>query len=187
MRKNILTGLFFATALLFLSCQKNATEGSNQDQVSSSEIQWMDWTEAIESTRSQEKKKIFVDMYTEWCGWCKRMDRSTFAEPEVVRYMNKHFYPVKFDAEQKKNIKYKGKDFNFIARGRRGYHELAGTLLDGRLSYPSFVFIDEDEERILVSPGYKRKDDFLLELKFIAEGAYKNMSMQEYKAQNRDS
>lgn len=183
MKKHILTGLLLTVLLFLSSCQQS----SQEDQVSSTDIQWMDWTEAVESARSKKKKKIFVDMYTDWCGWCKRMDRSTFAEPEVVQYMNKHFYPVKFDAEQKEEINYNGKNFKFVSAGRRGYHELAGTLLNGRLSYPSFVFLDENEDRIMISPGYKRKDEFLKELQFIVEGAYKNMSLVKYKAQNSDS
>ncbi|HKK89508.1 MAG TPA: DUF255 domain-containing protein [Saprospiraceae bacterium] len=183
MKNSILSGLFLSLVLLFASCQNNAHEG----QESATEIKWVDWTEAVESARTENKKKIFVDMYTDWCGWCKRMDRSTFAEPEVVQYMNKHFYPVKFDAEQKEEINYNGKDFKFVAAGKRGYHELAGTLLNGRLSYPSFVFLDENEDRIMISPGYKRKDEFLKELQFVVEGAYKSMSLEEYKAQNSDS
>lgn len=176
-----------AAAFLLNGCQNNTRGDQTAEQVSSTDIAWMDWNDAIAAARAEKDKKIFVDMYTDWCGWCKRMDRSTFAEPEVIQYMNRHFYPVKFDAEQKETIKYKGKEFEFVAAGRRGYHELAGTLLNGRLSYPSFVFLDENENRIMISPGYKRKDEFLLELKFAAENAYKNMSLEEYKVQNSES
>jgi thioredoxin-related protein len=170
--------VFLFLSLIFFCCDSNQNENQTfQD------IQWMSWEEAIQANR-KKPKKIFIDMYTDWCGWCKRMDRSTFADQDVVNYMNKNFYPVKFDAEQKKVIKYKNQEFRFISSGKRGYHELASTLLDGRLSYPSFVFLNEDEQRVLVSPGFKRVDEFVQELRFVAEDHFKSKSLKNYKQEN---
>ncbi len=65
-------------------------------------IKWMSIEEAYELTLTEEHpKKIFIDVYTDWCGWCKRMDKATFQNEEVAAYMNMHYYNVKFDAEQK--------------------------------------------------------------------------------------
>ena len=58
-------------------------------------IQWMDFEEAV-SACTKQPKKIFVDVYTNWCGWCKKMDQTTFADPEVAKYMNENYYAVKF-------------------------------------------------------------------------------------------
>ena len=65
------------------------------------EIQWLTMEEAYEKTQ-KEPKKILVDVYTDWCGWCKVMDRGTFRDEKVVAYVNEHYYAVKFDAEQTK-------------------------------------------------------------------------------------
>ena len=62
-------------------------------------IKWYTWDEAI-ALNAKNPKKIFIDLYTEWCGYCKKMDANTFKDPEVAKYMNEHFYAVKFDAEQ---------------------------------------------------------------------------------------
>src|SRR4051812_22903851 len=68
-------------------------------------IHWMSITDAYHKSVSDTvKKKVFIDVYTQWCGWCKRMDASTFEDPSVVAYMNTHFYPVKLDAEVKDTI-----------------------------------------------------------------------------------
>ena len=86
-------------------------------------IQWMSIEKAYELTQSEEKpKKIFIDVYTDWCGWCKRMDKATFQKPEVAAYMNEHYYNVKFNAEQKEDITILNNTFTFIAQGQRGYH-----------------------------------------------------------------
>jgi len=142
-------------------------------------IKWYSWQEAIEMNKTSQKK-IFIDVYTDWCGWCKRMDKSTFEDPTVVKYMNEHFYPVKLDAEQKDVISYKDHTFKYVGQGRRGYHELAYSLLDGKMGYPAFVYLAEDEKRITVSPGYKDADTIMKELVFIAEDHFKTTKYDEF-------
>ena len=93
-------------------------------------------------------KKIFIDVYTDWCGWCKRMDKATFQNPEVAAYMNEHYYNVKFDAEQKESIEILGNTFEFVPQGSRGYHELAAALLNGKMSYPTVVFMNPKFEML---------------------------------------
>ena len=131
-------------------------------------INWLTWEEAVELNK-ENPKKIFIDVYTDWCGWCKRMDASTFSDSKVVKYVTDNFYAVKFDAEQKGDIEFNGHTFTFIKQGRRGVHTLAAALLDGRLGYPSVVYLNEKFERIATSPGYKGADAILKELTFAAE------------------
>ena len=69
------------------------------------------------------------------------MDRETFAKAEVYEILNRDFYSVKFDAEQREDIKVGSKTYSYVGEGRRGYHELAATLLNGQLSYP-VAFLD---------------------------------------------
>lgn len=131
-------------------------------------INWMSWEEAMAASEN-EPKKIFIDVYTEWCGWCKRMDAATFTDEDVIGYMNENFYAVKFDAEGKEEETYKGRKLVFRAdAGRRGVHELAIVLLNGRLGYPSFVYLDESQDPLRVSPGYKTPDVLLTEMQSIA-------------------
>ena len=142
-------------------------------------IKWYTWEEAIELNK-ENPKKIFIDVYTDWCHWCKVMDKNTFTDADVIEYMNEHFYAVKFNAEQREDVQFSDHTFKFIAQGRRGVHELAYALLDGRLSYPSVVYLNEKLERITVSPGYKKPDQIINELKFVGEEHYTNKTWQEY-------
>lgn len=144
------------------------------------DIKWYSWEEAVELSQNSPKK-VFIDVYTNWCGWCKRMDATTFKDAEIVKYLNDNFYPVKFNAEQKENIDFNGTEFKFIAQGRRGVHQLAYALLDGRLGYPAFVLLDESFARIMVSPGFKQPDQLFKELSFAKEEKYKEMSWESYK------
>ena len=97
------------------------------------EVKWYTIEEAIRLA-SQEPRVLLIDVYTDWCGWCKRMDATTFSDPEVAAYMNNHFYPVKLNAEGKEDIVIGERTFKFVDNGRRGYHEMAAIVTKGRLS-----------------------------------------------------
>ena len=144
-------------------------------------INWMTWEQAVAQSKKDEKpKKIFIDFYTAWCGWCKRMDATTFANPMVADYMNKNYYPIKFDAEGMDTIVFKGTTFmnsdpSFQKTGARGkVHILAYSLLEGALSYPSYAILDENFSRIHIIAGYKQPDALLGNLLFFSWEEYKH-------------
>ena len=142
-------------------------------------LKWMTWDEAVNANKLKAKP-IFVDVYTDWCGWCKKMDATTFSDPELVNYLNNHFYVVKFNAEQKEEIIWNGNSFKFIGNDKNGAHELALSLMNGRIGYPSTVILDPKFSRILLSPGFKDKNSLFKELKFAKEELYKKISWDEY-------
>ncbi|WP_224489359.1 thioredoxin family protein [Robertkochia flava] len=151
--------------------------------IQAQEISWMSWEEAIErSTTDSKPKKIFVDVYTDWCGWCKKMDATTFSDPEVAAYMNENFYMVKFDAESREAVEYKEKVFTFQAQGKRGFHELAYALLQGRLSYPSEVFMNEKQELLSPVPGYREADEFLQIARYFGDDIFLHTKWADYQA-----
>lgn len=143
------------------------------------DVKWLSWEEAMELSKT-EKRKIMVDVYTDWCGWCKQMEKVTFNSPSVAGYLNDNYYPVKFDAEVKKTLTYNGKEYKFIKRGRNGYHELAAELLRGKLSFPTVVFLDEDAKMIQPIPGFIDAKTFQMIMKYFAENHFKNIPWPKY-------
>lgn len=112
-------------------------------------------------------KKIFIDVYTGWCGWCKKMDASTFIDPVIVDYMNNNYYAVKMDGEMKDTIVFNNHTFvNPTPAMNRSTHTLPASLLDYKLSYPTYVILDENLSRIAIYPGYKNAEDLLAILLF---------------------
>jgi thioredoxin-related protein len=143
-------------------------------------IQWLTFEEAV--AKSKEKpKKMLIDVYTDWCGWCKKMDKDTYDNALIAQYINENYYAVKFNAEQKESITFDNHTFKFVAQGGRGYHELAASLLQGQMSYPSTVFLDEQFRLIQPLPGYYTAKDFDPILKYFVEGMSKNISFEDYK------
>ena len=143
------------------------------------ELTWYTWEEAM-VLQKKNPKKLMVDVYTDWCGWCKRMDRETFQNPKVAAYLMEHYYPIKLDAEQRETIVFDGVEFEWRDAGRNGIHMLAYSLLDGQMSYPTIVFLNERTERIMISKGYKKTDRMLKELEFINDERYRDTTLDAF-------
>lgn len=142
-------------------------------------VKWMTFEEAVAKSKTS-KRPIFIDVYTDWCGWCKVMDKNTFSDPNVARLLNENFYAVKFDAEQKEDVVFNGNTFKFVPSGAKGYHQLAAALLNNQLSYPTVVFLTENFEMIQPLPGYRKAPEFHKIAQFIGEGHYKTTKWEEW-------
>lgn len=154
----------------------NPTIGGNE-----TAIHWLTMEEAYQ-LQQKNPKKIIVDIYAEWCGWCKRMDNTTFQEPAVIRYINDNFYAVKLDAETKRTIKLGDESFNYRSNGRGGMNELAMELAGNQLSLPTVVLLNEKLSNRLVAQAYQSPTDMDAILHYYASGAYdKGMDWEQYK------
>lgn len=145
------------------------------------EVNWLSWDEATSlAATDKNPKKIFIDVYTDWCGWCKKMDKDTFQNAKVAEYMTNNFYMVKLDGEGKEPIDFKGKTYKYVPSGKRGYHELAAALLQGRLSYPTVVFMDEQLNMLSPVPGYQKPDPFLNIARYFGDNIYLEKDWKTY-------
>lgn len=119
--------------------------------IAQDKINWLTFEEAAAKT-AQNPKMVFVDVYTDWCGWCKKMDKETFTDPAVIDYINANFYAVKMNAEDsKRKFSFKGKE----------YTEATMSRAMRVSSYPNFVIMDATMENITQYPGYRQPDPFL--------------------------
>jgi len=149
---------------------------------SETEINWLTIEEALE-LQKKTPKKIFMDVYTNWCGPCKLLDRNTFHNPDVVKYVNENYYAVKFDAEGNTTVKFKEQTFsnpNFDpskVKRRNGVHEFTRFLQVS--AYPSMLFFDEEANLLTPVTGYLKPQQLELYLKLFAEDKHKEMTTQE--------
>ncbi len=150
------------------------------------EVTWLSWDEAATLAETDKKpKKIFVDVYTDWCGWCKKMDKDTFQNGEVAAYMEENFYMVKLDGEGKEPIEFKGKTYKFVPKGRKGYHEFAAALMQGKLSYPTTIFLDEKMNMLSPVPGYQKPAPFLNIAKYFGDNIYLEKDWKTYTSESK--
>jgi thioredoxin-related protein len=148
--------------------------------VKAQELKWYSIEKAIQLNRI-ENKKIMIDVFTDWCGWCKVMDRETFNNPVISKILKEKYYPVKFNAETKDTILFNGKFYTSNGEGQRAAHQLAIYLLQGKLSYPSIVFLDENGQIITVMSGFRKPNEMEPILQYISASLYiQKIDFQEY-------
>lgn len=178
--------IFGVTLLAVLALNALPLQNHTQSQINTpvqedtTQINWITWEEAM-LLSEDEPRKILLDVYTEWCYWCKRMDESTFQDTSIAAYINENFYPVKFDAEQKQDIEFKGKVYKYVKSGKKGFHELAAVLLNGRLSFPTLVFLDQNHDVIQSIVGYKTPGQFEKIATYFADDHFKKTPWSTYK------
>ena len=165
MKKTIL----FIT-VLFLSFGIKAQE---------TEIHWMTFTEAL-AAQKKNPKKIMMDVYTNWCGPCKLMDEKTFHNKDLVKYVNKNFYAVKFNGEGSGTIKYDNQTFrNPSYDPKKKFHRNSSHQLADYLQirgFPSILFFDVDGSLIAPLPGYRTAKQLELFLKLFYTNKYKEIN-----------
>ena len=143
-------------------------------------INWLSIQEAEKLTK-ENPRKIIIDVYTDWCGWCVRMDQSTFGHPGIAGYINEHYYAVKFNAETRDSIVFAGQVYKNHG-GNRQPNDLAVALLQGKMSYPSIAYMNEKLQLITVVPGYYTAEQIEPILVYIADEAYLNTDWKNFQA-----
>lgn len=154
----------------------------SQDKNKEAKIEWMSFEEAVEAN-SENQKKFFIDVYTDWCGWCKRMDATTFQNKAIIELLNENYHAVKLDAEMTDTVRLGEEIFvNEKPNQKRNPHQLAIALLNGKLSYPSVVFLDEKGNMIQPLAGYQKAESLEPILTFFAEDKHleENADFEKY-------
>jgi len=134
-------------------------------------------TDEVTTQYTAEKKPIIVDIYTDWCHYCKVMDKTTYSNDSVANYINKHFYRAKLNAESKTAFNWMGKSYNYIPKFK--LNELVINLTKGNIVYPSTVIIPPNGEPQSVGGALSVKELELL-IKYFGEDKFGKVSWEDY-------
>jgi clan AA aspartic protease (TIGR02281 family) len=164
--------IFFALAGMKMQAQTDNAAGK---------IHWYSFEDAAK-LNAQTHKKVFIDIFTDWCGWCKELDRSTFTNPAIVKLMNDNFIAVKLNAERKDTVVFNGYTFiNPNPTGYRSTHQLASSMLKGKMMYPSMVFMDDSMRIITTVQSYLKPVDLEPILAYISQNKYNKVNFDTFK------
>ena len=141
----------------------------NSEPPSGSSVSWHTFDEAV-ALAKRDNKKILIDVYTDWCGWCKKMDSEVYSSSSVINALSASFVAVKLNAES-------SKPFTFQGRSLTEESFAAGAGVTG---YPTTIFLDSESAPITLVPGYITADRFVPILKYIGEDHYRSVSFEEF-------
>ena len=176
----IIISLFMMLSSVYAQTASNTQKNVAADsKTANAKIKWYTMEEAIKQNK-KHPKKIFIDVFTDWCGWCKKLDATTFTNPVIVKYMNEHFYAVKFNAETGDTIRFRDTTYTNRFFGSRNPHDLAVKLLNSRMGYPSLVLLDEKLNSLNLIQSYLMPHDLEVYLKYYGDNVYKKQTLQEY-------
>jgi len=123
------------------------------------ELKWTSWDQGLK-TAAASKRPMLVDVYTDRCGWCRRMDHDVYSRDDVREYLSRHFVAVRLDAESPSAVSYDSRRYTESSLAAR--FRVSG--------YPTTIFLKPNGEHLVNVPGYVQADRFLLLLQYIGDG-----------------
>jgi len=122
---------------------------------------WYSFNEGMAKAKT-ENKFVLMDVYTDWCGWCKVMDEKTYGDDNVAAYLKEKFVLVRLNPEKDGTVSYKGRLIEAAALAQ-------GMGIDG---YPATVFFEPTGDAVTMVSGYIQAGEFLKMIKFIGGRHY---------------
>jgi len=147
-------------------------------------VNWISFQE-LEKKLETKDLPVIIDVYTDWCGWCKVMDQKTYGKSKVFNYLNQKFYAVKFNAESKEDVPWRGKIYRYDHN--RGIHSLALELIKRDMGFPNTVFVANKSSVPESFAGYMAPKEFQIYLTYYGDEKNRSTDFETYARNFRPS
>ena len=166
---SLLETRFFAIGLFVIFVMSSAVSAKAKKS-----IEWLPFDKALQKAQKNDKY-IFVDIYADWCGYCKMLDATTYQAESVQKELAKNFVSIKLDSESSEEVSWDGKTMS--------KQQLAGYW--GVTGLPTLLFLNPKGEIIAAYPSYADADLMINLLKYVSSGAReKNISFEKFLSSN---
>jgi len=113
-------------------------------------IKWYSYDEGLALGKA-DKKKVYINFYADWCGYCRKMEKETFQDSRVISFLNQNYISIRINSDKEKKLS-------------RQYN-VSGL--------PANIFVSDTGENIGNQPGYLGPADFMKVITFVYEEKYK--------------
>ncbi len=161
--------VLFVCLIIFCSAKTRTTNEQK--------VQWLKLDEVTAKVKEQNKP-VLIDLYTDWCYWCKVMDKKTYSKSKVIDYINGHFYSARVNAETKDILNWNNKTYNYNADYK--INDFALYVTNGQASFPTTIIITDDNPMPISIAGFMEPKEMEKILKYFGDGAYKTMNFPQF-------
>lgn len=151
-------------AISYFALEANGNSNNSNDKSSGKSF------EEILKLAQKDKKKVVIQVYADWCSWCKKMEKETYPSDEVQKELKRNYYLYRLNGESSETIEYDG----------RKWTKAELTKAFGIRGFPSTIFLNYNSKPITVLPGYVDAKTFASILKFIGDDLYTKMTFEEF-------
>lgn len=163
---------FILAGLLLVLCSFKVTLTTHD------KLEWLKMSELRQKMKSDAKPAL-IDLYTNWCYWCKVMDKKTYTNSKVIAYINDHFCAVKLDAETKDIIEWKNNSYNYNENYK--VNDFTMYVTSGQPGFPTTVIFTNDHSDPISIQGFLEPKELEPILKYFGEGVYKTEGFEVFK------
>jgi len=179
MRKSaivFMVGILVISFTIYATAQTGSKGQASKDEKA---LTWHKYDRALELAKEQEKH-VMVFFTTSWCGYCKKMKKTTFTDPKVLALMTGKFILAVVDGDSKNKLNLTDKEGESLVMTEQQLSRAFGVK-----GYPTTIFLKADGTTIAPISGYWAADQFEIALRFVSTDSYEKMSFKDFATQKQ--
>jgi thioredoxin-related protein len=153
-----LSSLFLGMGLALAALPAHAAQSGPQPLAATGSVAWKKLDDAMDDAL-KSKRPVFVMVHAPWCGYCRKMDATTFRDPTIVRMLAAKFSSSRLDGESESTVRWPPRKAVTEA-------EIAQKVF-GVSGFPTLLFLRSDRKVLARISSYLPADQMKMLLEAV--------------------